>query len=355
MRERYDGPDPFVVDKAEMRDAVCRMLQINLGVKPAERVVFLADVPDLATWQKAKSLQLADLTKRALLALMAAEVTRAAFPKNTIGFHAYPALDRHGAEPPEDVTKAMVKADVVVMMNTFSLTHTIATDRARQAGTRGVSMPGCMPYMFSSDSPLLADPVDIADAGATMAALLDRADVAEVTTPAGTEMRLGLADRPGQFRAGDLTEPGVIDNLPAGEAFIVPVEGTSQGCLVVEAGWLSGLAEKMTLVFERGQVVEVRGGGELGDEYRALLGFGNERLASRRNCAELGIGTNPLAKRPTNLLEAEKIKGTVHIAIGSNASMGGKVQADIHQDFVLDRPTLILDGKAVIRDGEWLV
>jgi leucyl aminopeptidase (aminopeptidase T) len=88
-----------------------------------------------------------------------------------------------------------------------------------------------------------------------MAALLDKADVAEVTTPAGTAMKFGLVDRPGKFMTGDLTQSGVIDNLPAGEAFIVPLEGTAEGLLVVEAGWLPGLAETMTLVFERFQVL----------------------------------------------------------------------------------------------------
>lgn len=345
----------FGVNKERIRDGVCRMLEINVGVKPGEEIVFLTDVPDLAAWGNAESIHLADLAGRALLALTAAEIADAAFPGNTVVFHAYPAPDKHGTEPPGDVAKAMIEADVVVAINTYSLTHTVAGDHARQAGTRGVSMPGCMPYMFSADSPLMAEPTDMTDAGATMAALLDKAEVAEVTTPAGTEMKLGLTGRPGKFMAGDLTQPGVIDNLPAGEAFIVPVEGTAEGLLVVEPGWLSGLMERMTLVFERGQVVEVRGGGKVGDEYRGLLDFSNENLASRRNCAELGVGTNPLAKRPTNLLEAEKIKGTVHIAIGSNASMGGNVQADIHQDFVLHRPTLMLDGKAVIHGGEWLI
>jgi leucyl aminopeptidase (aminopeptidase T) len=39
-----------------------------------------------------------------------------------------------------------------------------------------------------------------------------------------------------------------------------------------------------------------------------------EQHRCRRNVTELGIGTNPNAKSPLNLLEAEKIKGTVHVA-----------------------------------------
>jgi len=75
---------------------------------------------------------------------------------------------------------------------------------------------------------------------------------------------------------------------------------------------------------------------------------------SRRNLAEFGVGTNPNAKRPDNLLEGEKIKGTVHVAIGDSSHMGGKVSADLHQDFIIPRPTLVLDGKTIIRDGKLL-
>ena len=76
---------------------------------------------------------------------------------------------------------------------------------------------------------------------------------------------------------------------------------------------------------------------------------------ARRNLAELGIGTNPNARRPDNVLEAEKIKGTVHVAIGDNAHMGGRVEADFHEDFVLPQPDLYLDGILVIEGGEWKI
>ncbi|GAI08948.1 unnamed protein product, partial [marine sediment metagenome] len=69
-------------------------------------------------------------------------------------------------------------------------------------------------------------------------------------------------------------------------------------------------------------------------------------------CAELGIGTNPNARRPDNVLEAEKIRETIHIAIGDSSHMGGKVTADLHQDFIVPKPTLKFDGKVIIKDGK---
>ena len=50
---------------------------------------------------------------------------------------------------------------------------------------------------------------------------------------------------------------------------------------------------------------------------------------------------------------AEKIRGTVHLAIGDNSHMGGTVTADLHQDFVIPEPRLLLDGKLVVEGGGW--
>ena len=52
---------------------------------------------------------------------------------------------------------------------------------------------------------------------------------------------------------------------------------------------------------------------------------------TRRNIAELGIGCNPRAVVTGNLLEDEKASG-LHIAYGTSAHLGGKIQSDMHQD-----------------------
>jgi len=109
----------------------------------------------------------------------------------------------------------------------------------------------------------------------------------------------------------------------------------------------------MIFVFKDGLVIEVVGGGKVGDEFREMLSCrkSEEPYLSRRNCAEQGIGMNPNARRPDNVLEAEKIRETVHIAIGDSSHMGGRVTADLHQDFVIPKPTLKFDGKIIINDG----
>jgi leucyl aminopeptidase (aminopeptidase T) len=113
----------------------------------------------------------------------------------------------------------------------------------------------------------------------------------------------------------------------------------------------------MVFRLEQGEVVELTGGGRVGDKFRGLLKLGEDDpvYKARRNLAELGIGTNPNARKPDNVLEAEKIKGTVHIAIGDNIHMGGTVEADLHDDFVQPQADLILDGEPIILNGEWQI
>jgi len=73
-----------------------------------------------------------------------------------------------------------------------------------------------------------------------------------------------------------------------------------------------------------------------------------------RNVAEFGIGTNDKAKIIGNILQDEKVMGTCHIAFGNNSAMGGKVYSEVHVDTILERPTIIIDGKILMKDGKFV-
>jgi leucyl aminopeptidase (aminopeptidase T) len=234
------------------------------------------------------------------------------------------------------------------------LSHTAAREGVTQAGGRLASMPTFLARMFAPGGPMAVDYHQVATEGQAIVDWLTAAQEAVVRTPEGTDLRFSLAGRQGRNDHGLYTEKGSWGNLPAGEAYIAPLEGTGQGRVVVPAGWYPGLRENMTLQFRGGLVYALEGGGAVGENFLELLkpGGNQEPYQSRRNLAELGIGTNPNASHPDNVLEAEKIRGTVHLAIGDNAHMGGIVSADLHEDFVLPHPDLYLDGEIVMRGGE---
>jgi aminopeptidase len=124
--------------------------------------------------------------------------------------------------------------------------------------------------------------------------------------------------------------------------YLAPVEGTAQGKLVLEWGPTRQLESPVTLTVKDGYVSDVAGKDE-------FAGYIRKKLAGRKengNIAELGIGTNSAAKRPDNILESEKILGTIHIALGDNSSFGGNIKTPFHQDFVFFKPTVTLIAKS---------
>ena len=336
---------------------VVDIFKVNMGLKSGEKVLVVTDVPTVEEWTKYDSEKLTDFVERSILAKMVSEIAKEKFPDCPVEFFSYPSVREHGSGPGKEVEEKMKVVDVVIAISTYSLTHTEARENATKAGARIASMPMFLAAMFYPGGPMAVDYCKIKEETKKIAELITESKEAIVTSPGGTNMKFSIEGRKGGVEAGIFTERGAWGNLPSGEAYCAPVEGTGEGKLVVETNWYSGLKENMTLVFEKGNVIEIIGGGKVGDEFRRLLAFdkNEEPYISRRNLSELGVGANPNAKRPDNVLEAEKIKGTVHLAIGDSSHIGGKVSADLHQDFIIPRPTLILDGKPIMKDGKLLI
>jgi leucyl aminopeptidase (aminopeptidase T) len=346
-----------LIEKERIAQGIVNMFKVNMGLRSGEKVLVLTDVPTLEEWGLYSSEKLADFVERSMLAKAVSEIALKKFPDCAVEFFAYRSVGRHGSEPGKDVGEKMKASDVVVAITTYSLTHTQARESATEAGTRIASMPMFLASMFYEGGPMAVDYRKIEEETRRIAGLMTESKEAVVTSPGGTDIKFSLEGRPGGVDAGILTEKGAWGNLPSGEAYCAPLEGTGEGKLVVERNWYPELSENMTFVFEKGSVVEIIGGGKVGDGFRGLLALGRdeEPYISRRNLSELGVGTNPNARRPDNILEAEKIRGTIHLAIGDSSHIGGRVSADLHQDFIVPRPTLMLDGKTIMRDGKLLI
>ncbi|HET8592381.1 MAG TPA: aminopeptidase [Solirubrobacterales bacterium] len=254
----------------------------------------------------------------------------------------------HAAEPPRTVAEAMTAADVILAPTVQSLSHTAARKRASEAGARCATLPGVTEEMLARV--MSADMEDLRRRGRAVADALDAASEAQVTCKKGTDLRLELSGRKAISDAGELTAAGAFGNLPCGEGFIAPAGG--EGVLVVD-GSLAGIGlveEPVELVIEGGRLTSARG--SQGMAFMELL---TEHGEDGTNVAELGIGTNEKAKLTGEILEDEKILGTCHIAFGASAAIGGTVQVPVHLDCVVMKPTVELDGEAIVRDGELLV
>lgn len=256
----------------------------------------------------------------------------------------------HAAEPAAAIAQAMLGADAVLAPTVQSLSHTAARKAASEAGARIATLPGVSEEMLARV--MSADMEGLRRKGKATADRLSGASEARITCASGSDLTLGLAGRSAIADAGDLTAPGAFGNLPCGEGFIAPVEATGEGTLVVD-GSIAGiglLEEPVTLSIVAGHLRETSG--EAGRRLMELLtAHGPEGT----NVAELGIGTNEKAILTGAVLEDEKILGSAHVALGASAAIGGTIQVPVHLDCVVLRPTVELDGEAVVREGELLL
>jgi len=243
----------------------------------------------------------------------------------------------------------MKQADVILIPLSKSLSWTEARLLATEKGARIASMPGITEEIILRT--FMADYGSIRKRVNRLCDFLDGTDQVRVETELGTELLMEVKGRKGRGRRGGIySESGAWGNLPCGEAFIAPLEGTCGGNYVVDAAQagLGKLAAPITVTVEQGKAVDFQGGEEAGSLAELLKGVGNDEAY---NIAELGIGCNDSAAVDSITLEAEKALGTCHIAIGSNYLFGGTVNVNIHLDGVIKTPTIYFDGKKILDGG----
>jgi leucyl aminopeptidase (aminopeptidase T) len=197
--------------------------------------------------------------------------------------------------------------------------------------------------------------------------VLDQSRSVHVRAPAGTDIEFGLKGRTAKADDGEFSRPGSGGNLPAGEVYISPQNGTARGTIVFDGSMSLGtgdiiLREPVICEVEGGFVREIHGGPEaqllretiarasqnafvLEKEGRLAAGMGEVYARNARNIGELGIGLNSAARIGGNMLEDEKAFGTCHFAIGQNYDEDAP--ALIHLDALVQKPTI----QAAAADG----
>ncbi len=349
------------------REIARKVFLNNFGAKPPEQVLVFTD-----RIGKSERISNCELARRKKLPEIASIFHEAALE---IGLNSkliiYESTGAHGREPPQELWEAAWGKDfvdllckkglfkdileksvnydellelaksfvdkrpnIIVALSNFSTTHTTFRKLLTDTGARYASMPlfdeemlfGCLNVNIEE---LKRITTKVAD-------LLSQAEAVKIEASNGTNLYLDISERKALADTGDLTKPGSFSNLPAGEAFIAPVEGKGEGRLVIEWAPTKKLSNPVEVEIKEGRAVNVKGE----KEYSQFLINVFNKVKNANNVAEFGVGTNPKAKRADNILEAEKILGTIHIAFGDNSTFGGKIKASFHQDHVVFNPTV---------------
>ncbi|WP_434630691.1 aminopeptidase [Thermoanaerobacterium thermosaccharolyticum] len=260
-----------------------------------------------------------------------------------------PLAKRSGEEPPEAVAEIMKKVDVIIAVTEHSLTHTKARKEAVEMGARVATMPGITKEMFVEGA-ITADYLYVEKITKKVAQFLTKGKKVRIEKD-GHILEMSIEGRSGIESTGIYVEKGQSGNLPSGEAYIAPVEGTADGTILVDGSivGLGKLNSPILLKVENGLLIDAEG--ERSEEWLKILG--NSEAA--KNVGEFGIGTNPKALLTGNILEDEKILGTIHVAFGSNHTFGGKVNAGVHLDAVVLNPTVYVDDKIILEKGKLVI
>ncbi|OQX90167.1 MAG: hypothetical protein B6D57_04540 [Candidatus Coatesbacteria bacterium 4484_99] len=256
-----------------------------------------------------------------------------------------------GEEPPEEVSEIMTKNDILLLITSMSLSHTEATRRAIKNGARVASMPDITEDIVRRT--LTADYSAIRKRSITLAEELRDAKSVRIISGNGEVLTFSVEGRRFNADTGIIDKPGKFSNLPAGEVYSAPVENTADGVVIIdgvipEAG---NVDKPVRMEFRDGYLTSMDGGRAVDVVMKTLNRYGR----NERNLAEIGIGTNDKATLVPNIIEAEKVMGTIHIAIGDNKSMGGKVSANIHLDFVIKNCILEIDNRVIVENGKLLI
>jgi leucyl aminopeptidase (aminopeptidase T) len=313
---------------SELEQAVRAVVRDCLGVAEGEEVLVVTDPPTQPLGERLRE-EAVEAGAEASLVLISERA-------------------QNGAEPPASVAAAMAAAEVVMAPTAKSLSHTVARKRASEAGARIATLPGVTEEMLARV--MSADMEALRRRGNLVAEALDRASEARITCAHGSDLRLSLEGREAIPDAGELRERGAFGNLPCGEGFISPADG--HGILIVDGSIaaVGRVSEPVELVVEGGHLTAAQGG-----QGMALMELLTAHGEAGTNVAELGIGTNEKATVTGEILEDEKILGSCHVAFGASAGIGGTVQVPIHLDCIVLRPTVELDGEAIVREGELVV
>jgi leucyl aminopeptidase (aminopeptidase T) len=256
----------------------------------------------------------------------------------------------NGEEPPAPVGELMKQFDVVLCPTSKSLTHTDSRRAASAAGVRVGTLPGVTEEIMVRC--MNADYDAIARRTQNLCHLMRQCRTIRVTSPAGTDIVIPMAGREAHASTGIFREKGQWGNLPTGEAYLAPLEGQSEGIVVVD-GSMAGVgmtSQPIRIRVEGGFATEITGG----DEASRLIALLEPHGRDGRNVAEFGIGTNDRAILTGVILEDEKVMGTIHIAFGDNKSMGGSVRVASHLDGLVRHPAVWFDDRKVMENGRLL-
>jgi len=264
----------------------------------------------------------------------------------------YPATGMHNKILSKDIIEMAKTFNLVIAITEFSASSTLVKIAKMSSISRCASMP--MVERRMEKSAFKADYPEVQKHAAALERMLNNAVSADVNFSTGDTLHVDLRYRIADHEAGDCSQPGDLINFPSGEAWKVPYESTPDERKQHGKSETAGIqpvsiaGELIKFKIQNNQIIEVIGEGTKAKEKRVFF----KENESRRNIAEFAFGCNQNAVVTGNPLEDEKASG-LHIGIAMSTQLGGKVESDMHEDFIYARGCPVEATKVMLtnKDG----
>ncbi|MDJ0763915.1 MAG: aminopeptidase [Myxococcota bacterium] len=323
-----------------------------VNVQPGEMVVIVTDL---------ETKYLADAVEK--------EVLDAGAKTNMFIMEDFGERPEDGTNPlpfPEEIGSALAQAQVSFYMaqgkaGELPSFRVPMLKVAEKNNLRHAHMPNFVEEMMSQG--MASDYAEIQALSKKVYDIVSQAKEIRITTPAGTDFTATFDPRYKWVISDGHITPGNWSNLPDGEVFTQPV--SANGTVVVDGCFGDFFNKKYGDIGQTPLTYQLKDGRcqrvsvtctnqalkEEFDRYTFETDDNSDRLG------EFAIGTNVgLTHLIGNLLQDEKFPG-IHLALGSPYpdKTGATWDSSAHNDGILRNPTIIVDGRTIMKDGKFTI
>jgi len=175
-----------------------------------------------------------------------------------------------------------------------------------------------------------------------------------ITTSLGTNITANVSGRACFAQYGCSLVPGQTSSPPDIECALGANAGTMNGTAYIDGSIphprLGLIKEPIRLEIQGSRITSITGGQQAEELQLILDEYGSDEVY---HIGEIGIGMNNACQLTGRMLEDEGCAGTVHLGIGDDRTFGGSNACPIHLDAVFCNPTLSIDGRTLLKDGQF--
>jgi 2,5-dihydroxypyridine 5,6-dioxygenase len=261
-------------------------------------------------------------------------------------------LPFHSADPPATVAEAMKNADLCITLTSTEFHQNEAREAATRAGVRVVIMEQDTVEMLAGPICAQADYASMSKFGSNVENKFKKGHECRITSETGCDFTITVGpDRDTWVDLGRGHHG--LTSFPGGEVCVSALGESCEGVVVwdTSAHYPVGLfKEPVKLIVHKGIVEEIQGGPEAEQLRNYIKTYGDAN--TYKFTGEICVGINPKVTSFTGVLRNDKKKyGKIHTSIGKWMGQPSK----LHIDGITAKPTIEIDGEAVVRNGFILV